>query len=348
MLIKTNLHDRPLYYTGYIGDVKVDRMHIDPGSSISIIPKGLLHHLRISMHRLAPTSTAINGFNSGRSYPIGKIRLKYQIGDLQSEVTCYVIDTDTSYNILLGRPWIHDYMIVPSTLHQCFKYVDKHGFVRTEFADIDPFKGVESYYSVSCLYEKSKRHLDEGDVQAHTETASGSEEPLTIHLQARKPGRSAPLTATLRKDAISLSVQEEQMIIWLPRSGQMPRPTTGPLTIRLSRIGQPQTEKLNPSDRPLTIRLPKKGRHPDARSDTSSEPATPRSTSNAKLGVASLPTTPRSAPSAEPMTIKLPRSSPQSSLTQGVAEEEPELAKYVAAHTDAPSTCSCCPSTASS
>ncbi|KAJ6796987.1 Uncharacterized protein M6B38_221260 [Iris pallida] len=345
MFIKTNLHDRPLYYTGYIGDVKVDRMHINPGSSISIIPKSLLHHLRIPMHRLTPTSTAISGFNSGRSYPIGKIRLKYQIGDLQSEVTCYVIDADTSYNILLGCPWIHDYMIVPSTLHQYFKYIDKHGFVKTKFADIDPFKGVESYYSDSCLYEKSKRHLDEGDIQAHTETATGSEGPLTIHLQARKPGKSAPLTATLRKDAISLSAQEEQMIIRLPRSGQVPRPTTGPLTIRLPRVSQPQTGKLNPSDKPLTIRLPKKGRHPDARSDTSSELATPRPTSNAKLGVASLPITPCSAPSTEPLTIKLPRSSSQSSFTQGVAEEEPELAKYMAAHTD---TCSCCPSMASS
>ncbi|KAJ6796985.1 Uncharacterized protein M6B38_221250 [Iris pallida] len=340
MLIKTNLHDRPLYYTGYIGDVKVDRMHIDPGSSISIIPKGLLHHLRILMHRLTPTSTAISGFNSGRSYPIGKIRLKCQIGDLQSEVTCYIIDADTSYNILLGRPWIHDYMIVPSTLHQCFKYVDKHGFVKTEFADIDPFKGVESYYSDSCLYEKSKRHLDED--QAGTEMATGSEEPLIIHLQALKLGKSVPLTATLRRDAISLSAQEEQMIIRLPRSGQVPRPATGLLTIRLPRVGQPQTEKLNPFDRLLTIRLPKKGRHADARSETSSEPATPRSTSSAKLGVASLPTTPRSAPPTEPLMIKLPKSSSQSAFTQGVAEEELELAKYVAAHTE---TCSCCPST---
>ncbi|KAJ6850645.1 uncharacterized protein M6B38_263985 [Iris pallida] len=345
MLIKTNLHDRPLYYTGYIGDVKVDRMHIDPGSSISIIPKGLLHHLRIPMHRLTPTSTAISGFNSGRSYPIGKIRLKCQIGDLQSEVTCYVIDADTSYNILLGRPWIHDYMIVPSTLPQCFKYVDKHGFVKTEFADIDPFKGVESYYSDSCLYEKSKGLLDEGDAQAHTETATGSEGPLTIHLQARKPGKSAPLTATLRKDAISLSAQEEQMIIRLPRLGQVSRPTTEPLTIRLPRVGQPQTEKLNPPDKLMTIRLPKKSRHPDTKYGASSEPATPRPASSAKLGVASLPTTPRSAPPTEPLMIKLPKSSSQSAVTQGVAKEESELAKYVAAHTEI---CSCCPSTATS
>ncbi|KAJ6841569.1 uncharacterized protein M6B38_306780 [Iris pallida] len=345
MLIKTNLHDRPLYYTGYIGDVKVDRMHIDPGSSISIIPKGLLHHLRILMHRLTPTITAISGFNSGRSYPIGKIRLKCQIGDLQSEVTCYVIDADTSYNILLGRPWIHDYMIVPSMLHQCFKYVDKYGFVRTKFADIDPFKGVESYYSDSCLYEKSKKHHGEGDVQASTETATGSEEPLTIHLQARKPGKSVPLTATLRKDVISLSAQEEQMIIRLPRSGQVPRPTTEPLIIMLPRVGQPQAEKVNPSDKPMTIRLPKKNRHPNTKSGASSEPTTPRPAPSTKLGVASVPTTPHSAPPMEPLIIKLPKSSSQSVFTQGVAEEESKLAKYEAAHTE---TCSCCPSTASS
>ncbi|KAJ6849665.1 uncharacterized protein M6B38_268125 [Iris pallida] len=108
-------------------------MHIDPGSSISIIPKSLLQLLGIPMHRLAATNTAISGFNSGRSYPLGKLRLKCQIGDQKTEVTCYVIEVDIPYNILLGRQWIHDYMIVSSTLHQYFKYVNRHGFVRTEF-----------------------------------------------------------------------------------------------------------------------------------------------------------------------------------------------------------------------
>jgi len=60
---------------------------------------------------------------------MGKIKLKYQIRDLRSEVTCYVIDTDTSYNLLLGRPWIHRNSIVPSTLHQVMKYIDEDGKV---------------------------------------------------------------------------------------------------------------------------------------------------------------------------------------------------------------------------
>ena len=69
-------------------------------------------------------TTTIYGFNAGSSHRLGKIRLRYQIGDLKSEVTCYIINADTSYNLLLGRPWIHANWILSSTLHQYFKYVD--------------------------------------------------------------------------------------------------------------------------------------------------------------------------------------------------------------------------------
>lgn len=39
--------------------------------------------------------------------------IRCQIGDLKIEVTCYVIDADTSYNILLEHPLIHANMVVP-------------------------------------------------------------------------------------------------------------------------------------------------------------------------------------------------------------------------------------------
>ncbi|KAJ6833312.1 uncharacterized protein M6B38_340515 [Iris pallida] len=178
-------------------------MHIDPGSSISIISKSLLQLLGFPMHRLAATNTAISGFYSERSYPLGKIRLKCQIGDLKTEATCYVIEVDTPYNILLGRQWIHDYMIVPSTLYQYFKYVNRHGFVRTEFVDIDPFKGIESYYSSeACLYEESKKYIIN-----KLETITGPNEPLIIYLQTRKLGKAAPLVATLHEEVPSSLVQ---------------------------------------------------------------------------------------------------------------------------------------------
>jgi len=67
----------------------------------------LLYFLGIPLDQLSATITTIYGFNAGSSHPLGKIQLRCRIEDLKSGVMCYVIDADTSYNLLLGRPWIH-------------------------------------------------------------------------------------------------------------------------------------------------------------------------------------------------------------------------------------------------
>ena len=103
--------------------LRVERIQVDPRSALNSIPKRLLYFLGIPLNRLSTTTTTIYGFNAGSSHPLGKIHLQCQIGDLKSEVTCYVINAETSYNLLLGRPWIHANWIIPSTLHQCFKYM---------------------------------------------------------------------------------------------------------------------------------------------------------------------------------------------------------------------------------
>jgi len=110
-------HDRPLYFTGYIGSSEVSRIQVDPGSALSIMPRRVMQHLGIPTHRLSATQTTIYDFNANGARSMGKIKLKCQIGDLRSEVTCYIIDANTSYNLLLGRPRIHRNSIVPSTLH---------------------------------------------------------------------------------------------------------------------------------------------------------------------------------------------------------------------------------------
>jgi len=122
-------HDRPLYFTRYIRSFDVSRIQVDLGSALSIMPHRVMQHLGILTHRLSATQTTIYDFNANGMRPIGKIKLKCQIGDLRSEVTCYVINADTSYNLLLGRPWIHRNSIVPFTLRQVMKYIDGDGKV---------------------------------------------------------------------------------------------------------------------------------------------------------------------------------------------------------------------------
>ena len=95
-------HDRPLYFTGYIGSSEVSHIQVDPGSVLSIMPRQVMQHLGIPTHRLSATQTTIYDFNANGRRLMGKIKLKCQIGDLRSKVTCYVIDADISYNLLLG------------------------------------------------------------------------------------------------------------------------------------------------------------------------------------------------------------------------------------------------------
>ena len=78
--------------SGYIGSFEVNCIQVDPGSALSIMPRRVMQHLGIPTNWLSATQTTIYGFNANGTRPMGKIKLKCQIGDLRSEVTCYVID----------------------------------------------------------------------------------------------------------------------------------------------------------------------------------------------------------------------------------------------------------------
>ena len=62
-----------------------------------------MKHMGILAHQLIATQTIIYGCNANGTHLTGKIKLKYQIGNLKFKVMCYVIDADISYNLLLRR-----------------------------------------------------------------------------------------------------------------------------------------------------------------------------------------------------------------------------------------------------
>src|SRR4051812_28721543 len=202
-------HARPLYFTGYIGSTEITRIQVDPGSALSIMPRCVMEHLSIPAHRLSATDTYIFGFNANSTRPMEKIKLRFQIGDLKTEVTVCVIDADTSYNLLLGRPWIQRNHSVPSTLHQVMKYVDDQGQVRTLGAEQHPFKGVKNHFTDALLYQEAHEVVvqdkevlelgNEADWEPASESDNGSEE-WKLNLQALEnlemSDGSAQLTAS--------------------------------------------------------------------------------------------------------------------------------------------------------
>ncbi|GAV62216.1 LOW QUALITY PROTEIN: hypothetical protein CFOL_v3_05740 [Cephalotus follicularis] len=120
------LHKTPLYVSGYIRDHKISRMLVDNGSAENIMPIITMKKIGITMDKLSKS-------------------------EINSYSLFHVIDAKTSYELLLGRTWLHENGVIASTWHQCFKYNDR-GNEKYVVAECEPFTNEESHYADAKFY----------------------------------------------------------------------------------------------------------------------------------------------------------------------------------------------------
>ena len=88
-----------------------------------------MNQLGMLIEELSNGKLVILGFNQGAQWAIDTIHLEITIRDLQTNIIFYVIDSRTTYLLLLGCPWIHENEVVTSTLYKCFKFY-KQGIMK--------------------------------------------------------------------------------------------------------------------------------------------------------------------------------------------------------------------------
>ncbi|XP_070026277.1 uncharacterized protein [Nicotiana sylvestris] len=115
-------HNKALYLTVKCEDSVITRTLVDNGSSANICPLSTLNQLKIDHGRIHKNNICIRGFDGSGTATVGDIILELTIGPVQFTMEFQVLDVVVSYNLLLGRPWIHAAKAVPSTLHQMVKF----------------------------------------------------------------------------------------------------------------------------------------------------------------------------------------------------------------------------------
>ncbi|XP_070002288.1 uncharacterized protein LOC142166017 [Nicotiana tabacum] len=95
---------------------------LDGGSGVDIFPISTLQRMEIRTERIRPNNVCVRAFDGIKRDTTGEIDLILTIGLVDFEVTFQVLNMDTSYNFLLGRPWIHAARATPSTLQQMVKF----------------------------------------------------------------------------------------------------------------------------------------------------------------------------------------------------------------------------------
>jgi hypothetical protein len=152
LLLGRKKHNRPFLMFGEIDDLPINRIMVDGGSAINLLPLCTLKRIGYSQNDLSRSNVIIHGFNQSGQESMGTISLVLKLEKLMTYVTFDVIDAATSYNALIGRPWLHENGIVPSTLHQCIKYKDPSGDIVRIFIDKKPFTMAESFYADAKFY----------------------------------------------------------------------------------------------------------------------------------------------------------------------------------------------------
>jgi hypothetical protein len=162
-VMKCDDHNHPLYIEGNIASAHLRRILIDPGSAVSILPVHSLTWAGYTIDDLDSTEVVICGFNNQGMSALGSITVKIQMSSFSFKARFFVIDSNMSYSALLGRPWIHKYHIVPSTLHQCLKFLDNKGEQHRIAVNPMPYSIHELHHAdVKYYFSSSESYVQQG------------------------------------------------------------------------------------------------------------------------------------------------------------------------------------------
>jgi len=116
-------HTEPLFITVRCSDLIVRRVMIDNGSALNICPVRTFHSLQLNADLIKPSSNNVRGFDNTKKDSLGEVTLEVAIAERAFFVTFELMDINTSFNLLIGRPWLHQAGAVPSTLHRMIQFV---------------------------------------------------------------------------------------------------------------------------------------------------------------------------------------------------------------------------------
>ena len=137
-----------------VNELGVRRALVDNGASVNLMPKSIFETLLHGQERLIPHEVTLSGFASNKSKTLGHIMVDLKVGPLRSPTRFHILEEETSYHLLLGRPWIHAHNCIPSSLHQCLKANIKGKTIHVN-ATRAPFTSAEAHLAEAILFDET-------------------------------------------------------------------------------------------------------------------------------------------------------------------------------------------------
>ncbi|WJZ92665.1 hypothetical protein VitviT2T_011649 [Vitis vinifera] len=116
-------HTRPLYIFVSCSSRRVPSVLLDNGSALNVCPLATAIALGYAPFDFGPSTQTVRAYDNTRREVMGTLEIELLIGPTTFVAVFQVLRIPTSFNLLLGRPWIHRAGAIPSSLHQKVKFI---------------------------------------------------------------------------------------------------------------------------------------------------------------------------------------------------------------------------------
>jgi hypothetical protein len=175
-------HLKPLYIKAHMDGRPLNRVLVDNRAAINILPTFMLRKLFKTESDLITTDVSVSGFAGGAIKTKGVIRIEVKVGSKVATVAFFVVNTDSAYNALLVRDWIHFNWVVSSSLHQLLVFWKDDNSIEVVKADERPFVAYNNNIDAQ-LYNDCVGIIKFTGIDQNGNTSKvtvGPKEPLTM------------------------------------------------------------------------------------------------------------------------------------------------------------------------
>lgn len=111
-------HLKPLFIRENEDNTIVNKILVDGGAVVNLMPHFLLGKIGKFDTDLRPHNKVLSNYNGKIGQTMGVIHVYVRVGSITRPTMLIVITLKVSYNLLMGREWIHEVGAMPSSLHQ--------------------------------------------------------------------------------------------------------------------------------------------------------------------------------------------------------------------------------------
>ena len=129
-------HVRPLFIDVACSSHRVSFNLLDNGSALNICPSVTSIALGFSPSDFKPSTQTVRAYDETQRTVMGTLTTHVMIGPIIYSVFFQVLRIQSSFNLLLGCPWIHEAGAIPSSLHQKVKFIHEGALSRYSLTKI--------------------------------------------------------------------------------------------------------------------------------------------------------------------------------------------------------------------